>query len=636
MKAKAKQAVVEFAVLQESDGIFNRGWFGGKPLTDKERFHPYSDDAEQHASADQRFGQGTQEILDRYFLSCASERSVILDLVDRAMVDQALARIEPRKIFPSADKPSYSIITPFFRHKEFFGKCAQSVDTLIGGDLAETGVARIEWIVVNDDPSFSASDLEALVPVSCRPFLKIVSDGQNKGISARLNDAVAHADNEWVLYLDCDDEIISHATKVLDHYIKIFPVTRYISSGMIDIDEESAILRYRRHELPVERMFHSGMLAGHLKAVRKDLLEEVGGHSLGFSGCQDYDIALQTLIGESLLLVPEYLYRYRWHGKSQSVGASTRQDMIAERVRRKFLYDLARCAYPESCVEGSDAPVIERGLCIIRTQGRNLDLLDETLASVLAQQILMIPCVVVHGDEQLYNTILSWVSRSSPEAIVLHAHDRGRRRGYPLNVALDYLRENAGNFGFFAFLDDDDILYPGYANKLVGALVGNGADVAFGLSTKRTPWQAPERGPDALPIPALVAGNFIPIHCYIVRTDFLVRSGVRAREDMHYLEDWDFLVAMLAAGARYSFISDYVCEFRIIGDGNRVVKQDPEHYDDCRDRVFVRGSVTAASLGFGFYLRELARFPFDARAKLEPGEIGHLLDMKYVFNQSEV
>ncbi len=70
----------------------------------------------------------------------------------------------PDGVRPSETPARYAIVTPFYRHLAFFGPCAASVAALTEEGGADA--ARVEWIVVNDDPGVTAQELEALIPDS--------------------------------------------------------------------------------------------------------------------------------------------------------------------------------------------------------------------------------------------------------------------------------------------------------------------------------------------------------------------------------------------------------------------------------------------------------------------------------------
>lgn len=636
VKNLSKQVVADNGEMARANlnSTFNDGWYGARALTDNERLHPRSRSEKGQAESDERYHQGTA-LLNSYLPYVQAEADVLQRIVSDQVIIQRLASLKPRvDIASSLVDPTYTIITPSYQQMKFFRHCAASVEALCTSDMIATEKTRIEWIIVNDDPGCSAGAIMDMIPDSVRSQVRILSDGSSKGSVARLNQGIEESRSEWLIFLDSDDLIQPNATAVFDHYIRLLPQCRYISPAGIDVDEDDNVLRYRRHESSPCEMFHKGMPAGHLKAVRRDLFNELGCYKPEFSGYQDYDFALRVALREPLLLVPDHLYRYRWHRTSRRAGSFDRQGRIETAVRRNFLRAFAEEILPESISDIKAPPVVERGLCIVRTQGRRLELLSEAIRSVLQQTVPMTPCVIVHGSEAVYLEVERWVRLLSGEAIILHASDSGRSRGYPLNVALDYLRENANCFGFFCFLDDDDILYPLFSTRLLELLQLSGADIAVGLSNKREPSEPAEIAFELLPAAGLVSGNFIPIHCYIVRVEFLVRNGMRFREDMDYLEDWDFLLAILAAGGRFIGIPEVVCEFRIISDGNRLVKQKPEHYEECRERVLARGRSAAKNLGMGQFLHDLAELDIFERSALHPWEIGNLIDAHRIFMEA--
>jgi glycosyltransferase involved in cell wall biosynthesis len=268
---------------------------------------------------------------------------------------------------------------------------------------------------------------------------------------------------------------------------------------------------------------------------------------------------------------------------------------------------------------------------MIRTQGQRYELLEEAVRSVTNQPVAMTPCIIVHGELEALYAVEQWARSLALPAVVLHAPDLSKKRGYPINVGLEYLESHADQYDFVCFLDDDDIIYPLYSERLTSAINLSGADIAVGLSNQRELWVAPEAGHRLLPTSALVAGNFIPIHAFIVRTSYLRQTNVRFREDLHYLEDWDFLLQLLAGGGVFETVNEVVCEYRLIGDGNRQVRTRPEEFELCRWRVLARGSFCAQKLGGGRFCRDLAAFDFESRPALAPHEIRQLMDARSLF-----
>jgi len=583
------------------------GWYGARPLASDEFYMDGAFAKVTRAS----YERGTANIVARYFppASSAPEMNVLDRLALRQLSRRALGVVVVNSnIKKSSESPTYSIITSFYEHLGFFSHTAKSVARLIASNES-----AVEWIVVNDDPRVQERALRGSIPECIQSRVKILSDEKNLGISVRQNQAAQVATGEWLLFLDCDDLVEGCALNVLNFYIRKFSQCRFISSSMIDIDDDGVELRRRIRESGPDDLYEKGMTAGHLAAIRRDLFLEVGGFDAEFSGCQDYDFALRVARHEPILMIPEHLYSYRWHGRSQSVGHAVRQAVIASAVRRAFIWRLIDAPSVDSSATcNSDGT----GISFIRTQGRRLDLLEEAVSSVLSQTLKVVPCIIVHESFIVFEKIQNWARNISAHIEVLHAPRVDRRRGYPLNVGLDYLNLNLKSFDFFCILDDDDVYYPLFAEQLWRKMTLSNADMVYCLTNSRVPGEAVGPAHRPLPASALVSGNFIPINAYIVRSNFLKDSSVRFNENIHYLEDWDFLLSLLGSNARMVFLDEVLSEFRIIGDGNKKIKDDAEDYRRCESVVNLRAAIAAKSRGLTALCRDFMEFDFHCYSSL--------------------
>ena len=371
-----------------------------------------------------------------------------------------------------------------FEHGIFFQSCAQSVAALVRATIEFTGTTSVEWIIVNDDSRVSADRLNSLLPELLQPFVRIISDGLAKGFATRVNEGAVANSGRWLLPLACDDEIEADAVRVLSHYAVAFPSVRYIASAMADIDESGGVLRFCRHESDPTRLFAEGKAGGGLVAIRRDLFWQLGGYREAFLGCQDYDFALTAALQEPLLVIPEFLYRHRRLSGAEVAGRQGAQDRNTVFALRAFLQRFAAAigarVEPPRCVR---RPPVGIGHRIIRTQGKRTDLLAETLESLSWQTTPVSPIVVVHGDEAARESTRAELRARGFAPFILGAPRLDLRRGHPINVALDHLRYSAPREDYFFFLDDDDIVYPFFAERLTRALNLVDADVAVATAT---------------------------------------------------------------------------------------------------------------------------------------------------------
>jgi len=601
-RIRRKRKAIDLETLRSYSmkGQLTKGWYGGRELRQEETFlATESPPQEILILAEDAYQAGTQEIGSRY-------------LAHRGRIEEAppylrcaplgeFRRFLGEKLPPDcvAEMPGcggFTVVTPFHRHLDFFRNAAASVDLLFSAEEVER--TTVEWLVVNDDPAISSEEIAEHIPKRLRSTVRHIRPDGAGGIVDALNSGIRCARHRWLLFLDCDDEIESNAITVLNHYIGLFPRCRYISSSMTDIDEKGAVLRFRGNEHPIDRLFDIGMLAGHLKMIRRDLFDDIGYLDPRFNLCQDCEFALRTAMHEPILKIPEPLYRYRWHEKTQSTSHANRQKTIHDRIQREYLHrflDLREEVKPDRKKAESQAvhrPTLHPrtpllGAIIVRTQNKRPKLLREAVESIAVQASALTPVVVVHGsDRDLHNVELQL--RSMGDVVLLHACEErkpNKRLGYPANVALDYIAERPGRFDYITFLDDDDIIYPFFSQEMDEALEWSSADIVYAMSNRRWPWRAAEPGPVPLPASCLIAENFIPCNAYCLATSFLCRCDIRFDENTLYLDDWDFLLSLWNAGARFHFVPKTVSEFRITNDGNTVEKKYPKLYAQAAARM---------------------------------------------------
>jgi hypothetical protein len=261
--------------------------------------------------------------------------SLITGISEEELDAQARQYIrEQQSITPSAtesDSATFTILIGFHTHLHFFQECINSV----AAAASKAPEVFLEVLIVNDDPSIHSSRLDQIVEKTELQSL-IRSNHANLGICRSINETLPHAKGEWIIYLDCDDRLHPDAIVVLQKTIRSHPGIRFISSRAVDLDESGRIFAYRlRDETPVDLIQNN--YASHLKAIRRDLHHDIGGFHPMFEGCQDFELAVRTALFERLLFIPDYLYQYRWHDRSQTVGNCDHQNEMMIRVRQTYL-----------------------------------------------------------------------------------------------------------------------------------------------------------------------------------------------------------------------------------------------------------------------------------------------------------
>ncbi len=230
---------------------------------------------------------------------------------------------------------------------------------------------------------------------------------------------------------------------------------------------------------------------------------------------------------------------------------------------------------------------------IVRTQGIRQPLLKEALTSISGQSNSCLAVVVAHAGIEMLEMVES-VCREIPSLswVLIHADRVENKRGYPLNIGLHYVCASLNDVEAIAFLDDDDILYPNFSARMIQTLRETGADVICAASNRSVPGQAVEEGYRPVSFLNLFVQNFIPINSYIIRLASLTKTPVFFDETLDVVEDWHFLLQLLQNGFRFEAITDTLSEFRIISDGNKQTKDNPEKWENAYSYIhaFIRDS----------------------------------------------
>lgn len=222
--------------------------------------------------------------------------------------------------------PRFSVLTAVYNPVvEHLTECLASVDA----QRTDT----VEHIVVDDhstDPSVHALlDLadDHTEPDDTVGGRKIVRRAANGGIVAASNDALATASGEWVVLLDHDDRLASHALRRLAAFIDDLA-----ERGRADVD-----LVYSDHDMirpdgcraePVfkpdfspERLRQTNYIT-HLVAVRRSAMLDAGGFRPGTDGAQDHDLLLRLMErGHPFAHLPAVLLH--WRQSPASVATDT-------------------------------------------------------------------------------------------------------------------------------------------------------------------------------------------------------------------------------------------------------------------------------------------------------------------------
>lgn len=236
------------------------------------------------------------------------------------------------------ETPLLSVVIPVYNHFKHLLGCLHSLGT--------QGKVAFEVVCVDDcssDPRVGQL-LDALA--SQLPGLRVIRHTQNQGISATQNEAVACASGEFIAFVDCDDALESGALEKVAAHLELENGIDYLFTDRLDIDADDALLRHAKYGgypniLPSEDRsvrddLLDGMVASHLKVIRRSTYLDVGGTNDHYSGCQDWELALKIAEHGRFAYIPQALYRHRIHANSVTSSDQVAQFRKTNQLRRIY------------------------------------------------------------------------------------------------------------------------------------------------------------------------------------------------------------------------------------------------------------------------------------------------------------
>lgn len=232
-----------------------------------------------------------------------------------------------------SDRELISVIMPCFNAQAFVEEAVRSA---LGQD-----VGNVELIVVDDG---STDDSRAVLArlASEFPSRMTVLHQQNQGPFPARNAALKHARGSLIAFLDADDYWAKDCLSKLSHPLRGSNVDVAYCGWQNFGDGAPGTQPYvpPQYEAqdPVALFLKGCPWPIHAALLRRSVLERVNGFSVRMFSAMDYDLWLRMLaVTRNMVLVPEVLAYYRWHGQTQISALKWRQVLDAWQVRRDFV-----------------------------------------------------------------------------------------------------------------------------------------------------------------------------------------------------------------------------------------------------------------------------------------------------------
>ncbi len=295
------------------------------------------------------------------------------------------------------NETNVSIIMPVFDGVEF-------VEAAIASVFAQS---YENWeLCIADDCSADARIEEILLRWQDKDNRVRVKFRDERGhICRATNSALELATGDWVVFLDQDDRFSPDALSEVVSCLSQHPDADLFYSDEDKIDSEDTHFQpFLKPQWSPETLL-SRMYLGHLLAVRRSILLELGGVRVGFEGAQDYDLVLRlSEITDKIYRIPKILYHWRSH--SDSTAGDLQAKPYAVRSSRKAMAEALQRrgepgrivpvpSFPNYHVVRFDIEKFSRVSIIIANLGGNL---DRCLQAIFSRSTYPDWEVIVVGD----------------------------------------------------------------------------------------------------------------------------------------------------------------------------------------------------------------------------------------------
>lgn len=207
------------------------------------------------------------------------------------------------------NQPYISIGIPIYNAEKY-------LDYAISSVLSQT-YQRWELILINDGSTDRSLDI-ARKYEALDDRIRVISDGLNKKLPARLNQIIDESKYDYIARMDADDMIHPERLKIQLHHLTNNPEVDLVSTGLVSINNENIVYGYRNQELQTisyNDIQFSYPIAHATVLARKEWYLK-NKYDTSYPRSEDYELWCRASKNSDLtvLIIPDLLYYYREEG----------------------------------------------------------------------------------------------------------------------------------------------------------------------------------------------------------------------------------------------------------------------------------------------------------------------------------
>ncbi|UXY12633.1 glycosyltransferase [Kosakonia sp. ML.JS2a] len=247
--------------------------------------------------------------------------------------------------FTKENSPLISVLLPVYKSDlKFLQECIDSVFSQ----------SYSHWeLCICDDASNSPELTQLLNKYATDSRVKIICNDKNSHISHTTNQALGLATGQYIVLLDHDDLLHTNALHYLAKAINDnqYPDIIYTDEDHVTTTGERKAPFLKPDWSPA--LLYSQNYIGHITCISRNLINQIGGFTVGLEGAQDYDLVLRaSAIAENIIHIPRILYHWREHPQSTAMNADSKP--YAHDAGKMALTNYFKTAYPNNFIEVAD------------------------------------------------------------------------------------------------------------------------------------------------------------------------------------------------------------------------------------------------------------------------------------------
>ncbi len=205
--------------------------------------------------------------------------------------------------------PKISVIIPCFNGETFL---AEAIDSVLQQTFVE-----YEVIVVDD----GSTDSSSRIMKQYGSAINVVRQS-NAGLSAARNAGIAVSRGRFLAFLDSDDywrqDFLEKMVTTIESSGAQLAYCGWQNVGLPgDRGKPYIPPDYENSQQKLEFLFKNTCWPVHAAVIRREIVEMIGGFDPKWRACEDFAFWLRAAIKNRIVLVPEVMAFYRFHGVGQ-------------------------------------------------------------------------------------------------------------------------------------------------------------------------------------------------------------------------------------------------------------------------------------------------------------------------------